>query len=986
VQIVPLRKFSLSALLLGALSLIWLTTGFQAPANPPAPDPELRERWVDSVYQSLSEAQRIGQLMMLRAYSNKGNDHTAAIERMIRDQHIGGLCFFQGSPAKQAELTNRYQKLAGNLPLLIAMDAEWGLGMRLKEHTISFPYQLALGAIRDNHLIYQMGAEIAWQCRRLGVHVNFAPVADVNNNADNPVINYRSFGEDRMNVAAKSYMYALGMQDHGVLACAKHFPGHGDTDVDSHYDLPVILHNRERLDSIELFPFKVLAEQGVGSMMIAHLQVPALDSTPNLPTTLSRPVVTGILREAYGYDGLVFTDGLGMKGVTKYHKPGRLEVQALLAGNDVLLLPEDLGAAIREIQAALASGELSQARFEQSVKRVLRAKYDLGLTFPQQVEVKNIEQELNHETARVLNRKLIQESLTLLNNPEELLPLRGLDSLNWAALCIGAGSGNAFHTALERTAGKLQNYSIGKDVSADRSQKLVEQLSQHEVVVVSLHGMSNSPSASYGVTKSSREFIEALRQKTRVVLVVFGNPYALAGFEEVPWILQAYADNQEAQELAADAVLGVHPVRGKLPVTASPGIRAGMGVYTAPLLRLGYARPADMGVNELVMLRGIDSLAQDAIRQRATPGCVVLVARSGNIIFEKAYGHHDYSRRRNTKIDDIFDLASITKIAATTLAVMKMYDDGLIDLHAPIGQYIPALDSTNKQGLIIADILSHMSGLAAWIPFYQETVDKRGRPLPEFYQRRQGGDFTVEVASQLYMHSSYRDTIWQRILDSRIKENPTYVYSDLGFILLARLVEEVTGTCLEEYMETHFYQPMSLETMTFNPLKRFPKTRIPPTEDDNYFRQQEVQGYVHDMGAAMFGGVAGHAGLFSSARDLAVLMQMLLNKGYYDGRQFLQSETVDKFTRRCNVCNRRGLGFDLKTLGNTSSNNIHPSASEYTYGHLGFTGTCIWVDPVHELIFIVLSNRTYPSMKTNLLSRLQVRPNMQGIVYQALHY
>ncbi len=943
--------------------------------------------WVDAKFDAMTEEEQIGQLLMIRAYSNKGPEHTASIEKHITTHHVGGLCFFQGTPERQAELTNRFQALSPKVPLMIAIDAEWGLGMRFKEDGFSFPKQLTLGAIQDNRLLYEMGQEIGRQCHRIGVHVNFAPVADVNNNPENPVINTRSFGEDRYNVAAKCYMYMKGLQDAHVMACAKHFPGHGDTDVDSHYDLPVISHAQQRLDSIELFPFKVLAEHNVQSMMVAHLHVPILDNRTNRPTTLSRATITNLLKKEMGFEGLIFTDGLGMKGVTKHHQPGEVEAEALVAGNDVLLLPEDVPAAVNTIKKYLAEGKLDRKQFEKSVKKVLTSKFQLGLTRFEPLKISNMRAELNSSKALVLKRRLIANALTLVRNKDELLPFRQIDKLKMASLSLGAIHKTDFQKTLSMYTG-MEHYYTGKELSPDKIKRTVKKLSEMDVVIIGLHDMSSYARDNFGLSVSQRTLIEKLQEKTKVVLVVFGNPYSLKYFDKIDWVLQAYESNEHAQDLAAQALFGAFSIQGRLPVTASKRSRFGDGQTTNSLFRLGYAPPASVGLNA-AKLEDIDDLVEEAIKIKATPGAVVLVAKDGKVVFHKAYGHHTYSRRIPVERNDIYDLASITKIAATTISTMKLYDQGRINIYQPLSDYLPELKATNKAGLSIYDIMAHRAGLRPWIPFFEQTVTKskrNPRPSQKFYRKTAAGEFNTQVTNRLFMLDAFRDSIWQQIRQSELRANREYKYSDLGFYMLGDMVGRISGVPIERYAQEQFYQPLGLVTATYNPNKKFPNSRIVPSEEDKYFRRQRIQGYVHDMGAAMLGGVSGHAGLFSNANDLAVIMQMLLNDGYYGGKQYLSPETVRLFTTRHSSDTRRGIGFDMKELSARRNQNMSQLASASTFGHLGFTGTCTWADSENDIIFVFLSNRTYPSMHNNKLGARDYRPRIQEIVYEAMEY
>ena len=948
------------------------------------PPNDAREEWVENTFNSLTEDQRIAQLFMIRAHSDKGPDHINKVTKLVRDYQVGGLCFFQGTPEKQAELTNKYQQLS-KVPLMISMDAEWGLGMRLKSSTISFPHNLALGAIQNNNLLYDMGLEVARQCRRLGVHVNFAPVVDINNNKDNPVINYRSFGEDRYNVASKSYMYMKGMQDGNLMACAKHFPGHGDTNVDSHYDLPVIQHNRARLDSIEMFPFRVLAQHGMQSMMIAHLHVPAIDPTTNRPTTLSPRAVNEILKQEIGFDGLIFTDGLGMKGVTKHYRAGEVEAKALVAGNDILLLPQDVPAALKEIKNYIASGELSEADVNESVRRVLRAKYDLGISEPQRVATTNLRTDLNTPAAQVLKRKLIDNSLTLVRNDQQIAPIEDIDNKKITVLSIGENARTPFQNTLAKY-GEFTQMNIGKEISGSQSTRLLQQFKSQDLVIVSLHDMSSRSSKNFGITSSTRNFLEKLGQQNKTLLVVFGNPYSLEYFDNLNNILLAYDEDEIVQESAAQAIFGATGINGRLPVTASPRSHFNAGVTTNPLFRFGYDIPESVGLNSMV-LNQIDDLAKDAIATKATPGCVVLVAKDNKIVFHRAYGHHTYSKRTKTQKDDIFDLASITKIAAGTLSAMKLYEEGNINIYQPMSTYVPELQNTDKRDLVIYDIMAHKAGLKPWIPFFEQTVSgskRNPRPSSKIYKKQVNGNYFVPVTSKLFMLSSFRDTMWNQIFRSPLRVNKNYKYSDLGFYLVDRMVKNKSGMTLDQYADKNFYQPLGLSNTSFNPWKKYPIQRIVPTEEDKYWRRQRVQGYVHDMGAAMLGGVSGHAGLFSTTTDLAVIMQMLLNGGYYGGRQFLQPGTVQTFTTRHSGDTRRGIGFDMRELDPSRSQNMSSLASANTFGHLGFTGTCVWTDPDENLIYIFLSNRTYPSMRNNKLGRDDYRPRIQDVIYRAL--
>jgi CubicO group peptidase (beta-lactamase class C family) len=736
---------------------------------------------------------------------------------------------------------------------------------------------------------------------------------------------------------------------------------------------------------VELFPFRVLSQHGIQSMMIAHLEVPSIDDTENLPTTLSKKAITGLLKKEMGFDGLIITDGLGMKGVTKHYKPGEVEAKALVAGNDVLLLPEDVPAAFREIKRYLKEGKLDSLQIDSSVKKVLRAKYRLGLKKVEAIKEENIREELFTERAKVLKRDLIKNALTLVRNKEKLIPFNNLDSLNIASLSIGYAKRTTFQKTLGLYA-KTTHYNVGKEISSSKSKSLIAKLKKHEVVIVGLHDMSSYAKNGFGLTTSEKVFIEKLRKETKVVLVVFGNPYSLKYFDNFDWVLEAYDDDEITEELAAQALYGAFSIQGRLPVTASPKSKFNDGITTSKNFRLGYTLPEEVGLDSRI-LKKIDTLALDAIEKRATPGCVVLIAKDGQVVFHKSYGFHTYQKLHKVETSDIYDLASITKIASSTISMMKLYDEGKVSVHSKMSDYLPELDSTNKSDIVVLDVMAHRAQLFPWIPFYQETITKsrrNPRPLSKYYTNTVTSQNTIPVTEKMYMRDDYLDEIKHQVYQSDLLSTRRYKYSDLGFYLINDLVKNLTNQSLDEYVAQTFYQPLGLTTAAYNPWKTQNLNLIVPTEEDRYFRRQKVQGYVHDMGAAMLGGVSGHAGLFANANDLAIIMQMILNGGYYGGRRYFSEETTRLFTHRHPECSRRGIGFDLKETDSVKSQNVCEVASNSTFGHLGFTGTCTWVDPEHNLVYIFLSNRTYPSMNNYKLNEHDYRSRIHDIIYEAM--
>ena len=937
--------------------------------------------WVEQQLDQMTLREKIAQLIMVRAGSKRDPAADKALFYQIEKLGVGGVCFFQGDPTRQVELTNTIQQKA-KYPVLVAIDGEWGLGMRFSDKAMSYPRQLMLGAIQDNNLLYDMGKDVARQMRAMGIHVNFAPVVDVNNNPNNPVINDRSFGENKYNVAAKSFAYMKGMQDGGLMACAKHFPGHGDTEVDSHLGLPKLSFTRARLDSVELMPFRSMIENGIGSVMVAHLHIPALDDRPNRPTTLSKAAVQGILRDEMGFVGLVFTDAMEMKGVADHFPNGISDAEALVAGNDVILLPNDVEKTIATIEQYIKEGKLTEDRIDQSVRRVLLAKYQVGLDRGVSLLPTNgLDHAINSPSSEAIKSRLIEESLTLIRDAESELPLKVGTDHRYAVVSLGATSVTPFQTQFKEYA-TCRLIHHPKTISATQQKVLLEELLQHQHVVVALHDMSAMKRKDFGLTDDQLTFLRKLNEKRSYTLVVFGTPYALESLDIKHTAVIAYNEDDLTQKITAQSLFGANPIRGKLPVSA--GVYGyGYGQYMAENGTLGYSIPERVGLSSDKLLK-IDTIMQEMQDRKAAPGGQVFVAKDGKIVWQKAYGFHTYGKKVKVTNDHIYDLASITKVAATTIALMKLYDSGRLDLRSPLRRYYAPIDTTDKRDMVIEDILAHQARLPGWIPFYKRTLTDDRKPLPELYKDRLTTEHTIPVANKMFLRSDYQDSIYHRIHTCELRDDDSYKYSDLGYYMLFKAVEQLTGMPFDHYLRSSFYNPLGLHTMCFDPLRTQLTQVIAPTEEDRYFRYQRLQGHVHDMGAAMLGGVAGHAGLFANATDVGILMQMLLNDGQYGGTQFLQPSTVKRFTTRYYRSTRRGLGFDMKELDDTRTLNMCEEASVETFGHLGFTGTATFADPKHDIVYVFLSNRTYPSMDNNLLHKLDIRPRIQSAIYQAM--
>lgn len=940
------------------------------------------DKWVDSVFNALTPDERIGQLFMVSAYS-KTTTPDEKLVSLIKNQKIGGLIFMQGGPGRQAIMNNYYQNLS-KVPLMIGIDGEWGLAMRL-DSTMKYPWAMTLGAIRDNMLVYEMGKQIGLECKRVGIHVNFAPVVDVNNNIKNPVIGARSFGDNKINVADKGIAYALGMQAVGVLANAKHFPGHGDTDKDSHKSLPSILHDKTRLDSLELYPFKKLIAAGVGSMMVAHLFIPAYDPTPNTATTLSPAVVTDLLQTELGFKGLIFTDALGMKGVASYNEPGMVDLKALKAGNDVLLFSGDVPEGIKQINAAIERGEISRSLVDEKCKKILRAKYWMGLNNNKKVSLKNLDADLHTVQADLINRKLVEHSLTLLNNVDSLIPLKRLDTLKIATLAIGEEAKNTFQKRVDSYT-KADHFNIVEDLDQSLIDKLIAKLQAYNCILISIHKSNSSPWKSYTITSQAKQIISKLNENKTVVVSVFTNPYSLIDFKEglkCQGLIMSYQNSDLAQDYTAQLIFGGIGAKGMLPVNIHYNYPYGFGLFTTKT-RLKYGPSEEVGIDSKQFYR-IDDIVKKAIKDSVIPGCQILCARKGVVFYNRGFGHYTYDKKKEVDENSIFDVASITKTSTSLPCIMKMYDEGKINLYHSMGEYLPELANSDKANIKVIDQLTHQAGLKPWIPFYTATLNADYSFKPEYYDTVYSEKYPLQVAENLYAMKGMEEYMLQQNILTPLNSNRKYKYSDLGFYFWMKIIEKFYGKRIDAMVEEYFFSKLGSTTTMFNPLNEFPKERIIPTEDDKIFRKQLIQGYVHDQGAAMCGGVAGHAGLFSTANDLAKMYQMYLNNGEYGGERYFKESTVKEFTR-CQFCasgNRRGIGWD-KPDPNGDGGTACDCVSYLSFGHAGFTGCLVWVDPQNELLYIFFSNRIHPNAENKKLVSEGQRALVQQVFYDAM--
>jgi beta-N-acetylhexosaminidase len=944
--------------------------------------------WVDSVLNTLTPDQRISQCIWVAGWSDGDISHEVELAEMIKEDGPGGIIFFQGTPEKQAELTNYYQKIS-KVPLIIAMDAEWGPAMRLSG-VEKFPYQMTLGAIRNDSLIYQFAKSVAEQCRRLGVCVNLAPVADINNNPANPVINYRSFGEDRDNVTSKSVLYMRGLQENGVMATAKHFPGHGDTDTDSHTNLPVINNTIQRLDSIELFPFMRLIREGTGCIMVAHLSIPSLDSTRNLPSTLSPVIIKNLLQNQLAFKGLIITDAMNMQGVTRYFRPGEAEARAFEAGNDVVEFVTDIKTAIAETNKLIASKRLAREDINLKCRKVLALKYWAGLIKGPSIDKNNLTSDLNKGSTKALIRDLYANALTLLNNKQNILPLRNPEKIRIATVAINKPGKTLFQHRISEYQ-PADSYYIDPAKTAD-AQKLLKKLSGYDLVIAGVYGTDQRPNRDFGISSDLIKFINDLTGGTKTVITWFGNPYAIdriKSLSNTEGLLLSYQENEYTEDLSAQLIFGGIGARGSLPVTINEKWPYDYGIITPGNIRVQYGFPESAGMSSILLNTKIDSIVNIGLSQQAFPGCEVMAARKGIIVFHKTYGYQTYDNRAAVSDDDLYDLASVTKVSATLPGLMVLDTEGKFSPDKTLGSYLPFFRQSDKGDLLMSEILTHQAGLQAWIPFWQETVKKNGEFRKRIFDTRYSGRYPLEVASGLFITNKYRKKIFTEIKKSPLSEKK-YLYSDLGFIISPEIIGTLSGEDWTDFVTSNIYHKIGAYDIVFNPWQKYPLSRIVPTEYDSLFRKQQLQGTVHDEGAAMMGGISGHAGLFATANDLIKLMELYRHMGAYAGEQIIGKDVMEKYTRVQfpENENRRGLGFDKPLLNNSnmSPKDSYPciSASPSSFGHSGYTGTFVWVDPEYELSYIFLSNRVYPTRNNNLISDLNIRTEILQALYDSI--
>ncbi len=886
---------------------------------------------VDSLLAEMSLKEKIGQLFFIRTYGDyKSNDSQSyqQLLRHIQEYNIGGLVFFNGTVYGQAVLTNKLQR-ASKIPLWITQDMEYGAAMRIKGAT-RFVHAMGVAATQNPDYAYWMGKITAQEAKALGVNQIFAPVVDVNNNPMNPVINVRSFSSDPHIVAEYGNKFIEGVQSEEVIPTAKHFPGHGDTDIDSHLSLPVIKYDYTRLDSLELVPFRSAIDNGVNSIMSAHISFPEISSDSALPATMDANILNRILRDTLNFEGVVVSDGLDMRGISSHFSPGEAVVKALKAGVDLMLLSPDELTALHEIEQAVTSGQISEKRIDNSVRKLLNWKKQQGLFKDKKINIDDLSTDINTRNNQLIAEEISRKSLTLLKNKGDILPIRASEFPKVMVVSVSDGknghTGSSFVSQLKDYHPDVSSHLLDQRTSKEDKQEMIEEARSADLIIIGSFIYVKS-GQKVQLDNEQLPFLKKLTHEKPSVLAAFGNPYVVQDLPETDVQLLAWSANGHQVKSTVPALFGGSEIGGRLPISIPGLYSVNHGLYL-PQTAVRYDEPEVSGLSG-DSLRNIDHIMNEAIFDSTFPGGVVTVLKDGNIAYQEGFGYETYEKLNPIKEDAVYDLASLTKVTATTAAVMKLVEEEKISLKDKIGKYIPSFSKDKKKNITIENFLLHNSGL----PPFRVYVDSL-KSEKEIIEAIKNEPLTYETGTD-------------------------YRYSDLGFILLGEIIEQVTGRSLDQYLRETFYYPLGMSSTFFNPKKmgEYFIDRIPPTEIDTVFRDTTVHADVHDERSYFLNGVAGHAGLFSSGRDLAIFCQMLLNDGWYAGRRYLEPSTIEKFTKRQAKHSNRGYGFDRKSGKNSTAGSL---TSKKTFGHLGFTGTSYWIDPERDLAIIILTNRTYP--------------------------
>ncbi|MBI2257736.1 MAG: serine hydrolase [Flavobacteriia bacterium] len=924
--------------------------------------------WAEKTLQTLSVKEKIAQLMMVATWPNKEEKHQKEIEQLIIENKIGGLIIFQSDSKSQCKKAiQNFQKIS-KIPLLIGMDAEWGVGMRINEYN-RFPYHSTLGLSNDTSLTKKIAESIAFECKELGIHINFAPVADIQSNPQNPVIGFRSFGSNTLLVSQHTSAFVKGLEENGVLSCIKHFPGHGDTDVDSHFDLPQIKRPLDSFSKNEWIPFENGIQSGASSVMMAHLETPLIDES-RLPSSLSSIVIKKHLKENLHFKGLIISDALNMKAVSDKYGKTELVVKAFLAGNDILLYPESINESINAIHELIVKGEISEQELNQRCLKVLKAKQ---FAFFSKINAKNYT-----PTQIEYNKRQVYENASCLVKNEETLPLQ--NNLEKTVFVSFGSSSTTFNEMLKNFGSPLHFHF---DSIESGLRFLKENERKFDNIITVIHTTSQLKNKNFGLPIEISKWSSNLQSRYKNVLLYFGNSMALNEKDLLPFkaVLLCNENHPIYHDIAIQQLFGAIEVKAKNFVQLADAKLTIHQHYPA-INRLKYTLPEELGIPSEA-LNSIDEIVLSGIKAKAFPGCQVLFAVKGKVIYRKNFGKISYDDTTTVSNQHLYDIASISKIAGSMICLMHMDNQNNFSLEKSLNDYLPEIVAgTTYENLTLKSMLAHQAGLTPWIAFYKSTLEN-GKYKEGIFSTYNSENYPIQVADNLFISKNYEKKLYNQILETALKPNPKYEYSDLPYYFVKKIIEKNTKMNLDVYLNQHFYKPLGLHYLCYNPLKKFDKKQVTPTENDTIFRKQLIQGFVHDPGAAMLGGVGGHAGLFSNANDLAILMQMLLNKGNYSNKSYLSPAVIQKYTSTQFPGNRRGAGFDKPTL-NKIGGTACPLVSEKSYGHSGFTGTLTWVDPFYEVNYVFLSNRVNPDAENRKIQTMNIRTEIQKVMYEAI--
>ena len=938
-----------------------------------------KSAWVDSVFNSLNIDEKIGQLFLVPIPPQATDADVNKIENQVKNKEIGGVIFATFGPSQQVIITNRLQA-ASEIPLLIAQDADQGFGQR-RDSLIHFPDASLIGAIRNDSLVYVLGKEIARQMKIMGAHMNVASFAEVStNNYQDSVFNYHSFGGNNKRVASKAVAFMKGLQDNGVLATVKNFKINGATVLDIQNDLPVIEAN---VDSSQTYPYYKLFENGLTGVMPSTSSFPILYQNQNQGRKnefdargISLLFTGDWLRKSANYGGLVLVN-LENERENSEKNSGDAGLTAFQAGNDILISYQEIGPAIRKIKRLIKKDERFESELTTRVRKILAAKFDAGLWHKKEpLTTDNLIARLNTPEAKLISQKLSEASITVVQDTQTSVPISTLENRHFVYINTTTEPAGEFYHYLSKYV-HTSEFNFNEKTNV---QSFSDSLPKGHIIIVGVF-----PQTPESIIQKLSILVERSLLSHTIILCDFGNERLLQSSFPGSTVITAYTPSPEMLRAMPQIIFGGMSASATLPFTVSPQATEGMGLATETIERVSYSIPEDAGMSSRT-LEKIEDIVDEAIATHATPGCQILVARNGKVIYDKSFGLLRYDSKDSVTDETIYDLASLTKVSATLQVVMLMYEKGLIDLNKKLSHYLPELKNTNKKDITIIEMLTHQAGLVPFIPMWTETV-KDAIFLPQYYSRVQNDRYPLQVSPDLFASPLLRDSVWSWIGGSKLQEKPprtpySYKYSDLGFLLLQRLAEKILNQPIDDFLFQNLYEPLGAYTTGFTPLRRFPVQQIAPTEDDKIYRKTHIAGTVHDERAAMMGGVAGHAGLFSNATDLAKLGQMLLQEGSYGGYQYFEPETIDLFTSKQFDNSRRGLGWD-KPVQSDWNSPTSLKASPKTFGHTGFTGTCLWVDPEFGLVYIFLSNRVYPDRSAKLNTN-NIRSRIQDVVYESI--